>query len=95
MDDPNQENIESSWVMINAIDVAEEATTLNCNEHLEDGKVDKNQDNTESDVESDGISIISESSHLHESNNEEESFINDELDKNYGDDVPKQSVNVS
>ncbi|KAJ8929634.1 hypothetical protein NQ314_017676 [Rhamnusium bicolor] len=78
MDDPNEENIESSWIMINTIDIAEEATTLNHNENLEDSKVYKNHDNIESDVESDGISVISESSHLHESNNEEENFMHND-----------------
>ncbi|KAJ8943981.1 hypothetical protein NQ318_013562 [Aromia moschata] len=86
MDDPDEENIESSWIMINSVDMAEEATILDSGGFLDESQTKKNHDGIESDLEShepvqelsdelgsiqsdldsDGISIISDCDSLNE-----------------------------
>lgn len=96
MDDPNEENVEDNWVILNPVDVAEEAISLDSEDMIDTVSKEKhdkaslwlekapekkvlldfdNDDsvkkNIESDSDSDGISIISESSQLHETTDEE------------------------
>lgn len=107
MDDPNEENIEANWVILDPLDIAEEAVEVLTEVPIEQEQLveelsqkslnidkleslsDSGEINVESDIESDGISVISESSHIPD-HVEDERTVNDFIN---GDNLERRKVN--
>ncbi|CAH0562606.1 unnamed protein product [Brassicogethes aeneus] len=67
-------SLQNSWILVNHIEEAEEATALDRNEEeivQETEKIEEIKENIESDVESDSISVISDTN-VNDSNTEDE-----------------------
>lgn len=67
MDDSNDEALVTNWVFVEEVDIAEEAFAINASKEFNEVDNLKQCDSIDSDVESDGVSIISSWSSSQES----------------------------